>query len=259
MCLVVLALHAHPRYNLIVAANRDEFYDRRTATAEFWSDAPSVLAGRDLQAGGTWLGISRAGRFAAVTNYRQGQREPAASRSRGLLVSDFLSGDGGGKEYMNQVDREGSLYNGFNLIAGDSAGLFYYSNREDRVRGLAPGVYGLSNHLLDTPWPKVSTSKTAFGAVLNGDGTSLTEDLFALLANPEPASDEQLPFTGISPEWERLLSSAFITSADYGTRSSTVVLIGRDGRIDFAERSFGPEGVMEGEVRFDLEGKTIRR
>jgi uncharacterized protein with NRDE domain len=127
------------------------------------------------------------------------------------------------------------------------------------VRGLSPGVYGLSNHLLDTPWPKVSAAKTAFGAVLNADGTRLTEELFALLANPEPASDEQLPSTGIPPEWERLLSSAFITSADYGTRSSTVVLIGRDGRINFAERSFGPGGVMEGQVRFDLEGKTITR
>ena len=253
MCLIVFALNSHPEYRLIVAANRDEFYNRPTATAEVWSEAPSLVAGRDLQGGGTWLGITGEGRFAAVTNYRQGQREPVASRSRGLLVSDFLTGNAGGVEYMERVRRDAGLYNGFNLLAGDGAGLFYYSNREGRVRSLSPGVYGLSNHLLDTPWPKVSATKGSFGAVLNRTGTGLTRELLSLLANPKQASDEQLPSTGIAAEWERLLSSAFITSADYGTRSSTVVLIAHDGRIHFVERSFGPEGAIEGEVRFALD------
>src|SRR5918992_4835252 len=222
MCLVLLALGLHPDYQLIVAANRDEFYDRPTAPADFWFDAPSVLAGRDLQAGGTWLGITRGRRFAAVTNYRQGQREPTATRSRGLLVSDFLSGDIGGLDYMERVERDASLYNGFNLIAGDSSELFYYSNREGEVRSLPPGVYGLSNHLLDTPWPKVAATKTAFGAILNDGGAELAEDLFRLLSNRNRARDDELPSTGVGPEWERLLSSAFIVSPDYGTRSSTV-------------------------------------
>jgi uncharacterized protein with NRDE domain len=251
MCLVLLGLSSHPDYHLIVAANRDEFYDRPTAAAGFWSDAPDVLGGRDLQAGGTWLGVTLSGRFAAVTNYRQGQREPAATRSRGLLVRDFLTGESGGMEYAERVQREAGRYNGFNLIAGDSTGLFYYSNREDRVRRLSPGVYGLSNHLLDTPWPKVTATKSAFGAALNGGGTELTEELFRLLSSRDPARDSELPSTGVGPEWERLLSSAFVLSESYGTRSSTVVLLSRMGSIVFVERTFGPRGAAGPEVRFE--------
>jgi uncharacterized protein with NRDE domain len=251
MCLVLIALNSHPDYSLIVAANRDEFYDRPTAPAAFWADAPSVLAGRDLKAGGTWLGIDRHGRLAAVTNYRQGQREDPAPRSRGLLVSDFLTGDGGAPEYMERVRSEAGLYNGFNLIVGDPGVLFYFSNREGQLRSLAPGVYGLSNHLLDTPWPKVAASKSAFGALLNGGTSELTADLFALLSDRSQAADSLLPSTGVGPEWERLLSSAFIASADYGTRSSTVVLVGREGGIVFVERSFGPGGAPGAEVRFE--------
>jgi uncharacterized protein with NRDE domain len=252
MCLVLIALDAHPDYPLIVAANRDEFYDRPTAPAAFWADSPSVLAGHDLKAGGTWLGIDRQGRLAAVTNYRQGQREGPAPRSRGRLVSDFLTGDTDAPEYMERVRSEAGLYNGFNLIAGDARGFFYYSNREGRLRSLAPGVYGLSNHLLDTPWPKVAATKSAFGALLNGEASQLTEELFALLSDRSQAADYLLPSTGVSPEWERLLSSAFIASDDYGTRSSTVVLIARDGGIIFIERSFGPGGVPGSEARFEL-------
>jgi uncharacterized protein with NRDE domain len=253
MCLVLLALDAHPDYLLIVAANRDEFYDRPTAEAEFWAESPSVLAGRDLEAGGTWLGVNRQGRFAAVTNYRQGQREGLAQRSRGRLVSDYLTGDVGALEHVEGIRREAALYNGFNLLASDAAGLFYFSNREGRVRTLRPGVYGLSNHLLDTPWPKVVSTRSAFGALLSGGGSELTKDLFALLGNRDQASDDQLPATGVGPEWERLLSSAFIVSQDYGTRSSTVVLIGRDGSIAFTERTFERGGVQGEEKRFQFQ------
>jgi uncharacterized protein with NRDE domain len=252
MCLVLLALATHPDYPLIVAANRDEFYDRATASAAFWSDAPDVLGGRDLQAGGTWLGVDVRGRFAAVTNYRQGRRESAAPRSRGHLVSDFLTRNLAAPAYMEQVQRDADLYNGFNLIASDQASLCYYSNREGAVRHLTAGVYGLSNHLLDTPWPKVEQTKLAFGDLLNRRGPELVDQLFALLSDRRQATDDQLPTTGVGPEWERLLSSAFIASEEYGTRSSTVVLVQRDGRIVFVERSFGRAGVFSGEVRFDV-------
>jgi uncharacterized protein with NRDE domain len=252
MCLVLLGLNSHPKYQLIVAANRDEFYDRPTAPAEFWPDAPALLAGRDLQAGGTWLGVDRRGRFAAVTNYRQGEREPPAPRSRGLLVSEYLTGNRGTSEYMERVQGEADRYNGFNLLAGDHSALLYFSNREGRIRQLTPGIYGLSNHLLDTPWPKVATTKSAFSALLNEGGSELSAELFSLLSDPEHAPDGLLPSTGISQDWERLLSAAFIVSDRYGTRSSTVVMMGRDGSIRFSERTFGRMAEPGPEVRFEF-------
>jgi uncharacterized protein with NRDE domain len=255
MCLILAALDWHPDYALVVAANRDEFYDRPTASAAFWAEHPRILGGRDLRAGGTWLAIDRKGRFAAVTNYRQGEREPAAPRSRGLLVSDYLVADIDARTHVARVEREAASYNGFNLLAGDARELRWFSNREGRPRLLEPGIYGLSNHLLDTPWPKVTASKSALQALLGGGRADLAPGLFALLSDRTPALDQSLPRTGIGLAWERLLSSAFIASAEYGTRSSTVVLIGRDGAVTFVERSFGPNGVLTGEVRhaFNLE------
>lgn len=256
MCLVLLALDAHPDYPLVLAANRDEFYERPTAPATFWNDAPGVLAGRDLLAGGTWLGIDRRGRIAAVTNYRQGTREAAAPRSRGHLVSEYLTGDGDGRAHVERVAREAGLYNGFNLICGDPRALHYFSNREGHARALEPGVYGLSNHLLDSPWPKVTAGRSGLSALLSTTGDELVSRLFELLSDRRQHADELLPRTGVSPEWERLLSSAFIASPEYGTRSSTVVLIGRDGGVTFVERSFGPGGVASGEAGFDVASST---
>lgn len=252
MCLVLLALYSHPAFPVVLAANRDEFYDRPTAPAAFWDPAGSVLGGRDLKAGGTWLGVSRAGQLAAVTNFRQGEREKPAPRSRGQLVADFLTGSTGAPEYMERVRAESHWYNGFNLIAGDAGGFFYYSNREAEVRSLGPGVYGLSNHLLDTPWPKVAAAKSGFSQLLESMGAELTERLFALLSDRSRPPDDHLPATGVSREWERLLSSAFIASDGYGTRSSTVILIGKDGTVDFVERTFGPNGKPGAEARFQL-------
>ena len=253
MCLVLIVYDSHPDYRLIVAANRDEFYDRPTLPATFWADAPEVLAGRDLRAGGTWLGIDRAGRFGAVTNYRQGQREAGAARSRGRLVSDYLTGKQSSESHIATVEGEAALYNGFSLLAGDARELVYFSNRESIVRRLTPGVHGLSNHLLDTPWPKVTTGKAALGALGKVRAApELTADLLALLSDRERPADGRLPETGVGPEWERLLSSAFIATAEYGTRSSTVVLIGRDDRVVFVERSFGPNGVAAGEVSHEF-------
>ncbi len=252
MCLILLALDTHPDYALVVAANRDEFYDRPTAPAAFWEEAPWVLGGRDLKAGGTWLGIDRRGRLAAVTNYRQGRREAEAPRSRGHLVGDYLVGRIDAPAHLARVQAEAADYNGFNLIAGDGDAMFYFSNREGRGRALGPGVYGLSNHLLDSPWPKVTAGKSGLSALLAGGG-ELLPSLFALLSDRRQAADDLLPRTGVGPEWERLLSSAFIASHDYGTRSSTVVLVGRDGKVLFAERSFGPGGECGREARYEFD------
>jgi uncharacterized protein with NRDE domain len=255
MCLVLLALDSHPEYSLIVAANRDEFYDRPTAPAAFWADAPSVLAGRDLRAGGTWLGVDRRGRFAAVTNYRQGRRELPAPRSRGRLVSDYLTTVTDTREYVEQVTKDAALYNGFNLLVGDASELYYFSNREDRARVLPPGVYGLSNHLLDTAWPKVSSSKRALGSLLTAHGPELARGLLALLSDRTRPADDLLPTTGVGLELERLLSSAFIASADYGTRCSSVLLLSRGGEATFTEVTFGREGIPAGQVHHRLAGK----
>lgn len=253
MCLILLAWDAHPDYSLIVAANRDEFYDRPTAPAGFWADSLSVLAGRDLRAGGTWLGIDRQGRFAAVTNYRQGRRESLAVRSRGRLVSDFLTTAVPPRRYIEQVEHEAELYNGFNLIAGDAREVFYFSNREGGRQVLEPGVYGLSNHLLDSPWPKVTSGKNGLTALVRRGAPDLMADLFILLSDRSQPADDLLPETGISREWERLLATAFISSDEYGTRSSTVVLVGRDRRVVFIERSYGPGGERGEQIRFEFE------
>ena len=252
MCLVLLALNAHPRYRLIVAANRDEFYDRATAPASFWRDQPHVLAGRDLEKGGTWLGMTRTGRFALVTNYREGGTRHAHAKSRGHLVSEFLAGRETPAAYAARVASEGAAYNGYNLIVGDASAVVYHSNRSHDIRTLTDGVYGLSNHLLDTPWPKIRRSKAALFGLLEQDGPALVEELFRILADPSRPGDGELPDTGIGVEWERLLSAAFIASDTYGTRSSTVVLIGRDGKVRFVERSFGRNGTPESEIAHEF-------
>ena len=231
-----------------MAANRDEFYQRATAPAGFWSDAPSVLAGRDLVAGGTWLGLDRRGRFAAVTNFRQGEREPAAPRSRGHLVREFLTSAMPPEEYLRRAESDAALYNGFNLLVGERGRLGYFSNREGRPRVLSPGVYGLSNHLLDTAWPKVSSGKSALQALVREREPELIEALLGLLSDATRPSDDVLPRTGVGEAWERLLSSAFIASEHYGTRSSTVVLVGRTGNAIFVEQGFAPGGIP-GELR----------
>ncbi|MCL2635737.1 MAG: NRDE family protein [Betaproteobacteria bacterium] len=237
MCLIVVGWQAHPDYPLVLAANRDEFYARPAADAEPWPDAPDVFGGIDREAGGTWLGIRRDGRFAAVTNVREPDMGKG-ERSRGSLARDFLLGDMAAPAYAQGID--GRLYSGFNLLLGDGAQLVYCSNRDGAPRRLAPGIYGLSNHLLDSPWPKLLTARRRFTAAL----TDLPNDeaLFALLADAEIAPDAELPQTGVPLEWERRLSAVFVKSDDYGTRASTVAWQGRDGEIRLHERRFGPRG-----------------
>lgn len=238
MCLILFALDAHPRYPLVLAANRDEFYDRPTAPAAFWSDAPHVLAGRDMKEGGTWCGITTEGRFAAVTNYRDPRTQREGAPSRGRLVADFLRGDMTTDAWLERLQREGNVYNGFNLIFGEGRKLRYFSNRGELPSSVAPGIHGLSNHLLDTPWPKVVRGKEALAQLLAAQDDPAPDGLLAILADRTPPPDHLLPDTGVGIEGERLLSPLFIASPRYGSRSSTVILIDCNGTCTFVERSF---------------------
>ena len=237
MCVLFIAYKHHPRYPLIALANRDEFYDRPTAAAARWEDHPQVTAGRDLVGGGTWLGIADDGRFAAVTNYRDPSR-PAGSVSRGHLVADFLIGKSDPKTYLDKIATEPESYSGFNLVVGSNEGLYYYSNAANEApRKLESGVYGLSNHLLNTPWPKVSNGLAAFERLIANDEFS-TREAFDLLADETLAADDALPDTGIGIEKERVLSPIFIRTPVYGTRSSTVVLSNSEGDLELDEKVF---------------------
>lgn len=240
MCLVLFAYGQHSRHPLVLIANRDEFYDRPTAAAAFWSDAPAIYAGRDLVAGGTWLGVTESGRFAAVTNYRD-PTAPAGELSRGALVSDFLRSCEPAGRYLEGVRRSALRYSGFNLVAGEindtQDELWYFSNRGDGPRRLAPGIYGLSNHLLETPWPKVTRGKERFGRILNDDMVDV-ERCFELLTDADAAADDELPQTGVGVERERVLSPIFIRTPVYGTRSSTVVTIDDRFAIRLKERTY---------------------
>lgn len=235
MCLILLAYGAHPDYPLVIAANRDEYYRRPTAQAAFWQDYPDILAGRDLECMGTWLGVTRAGRFAALTNFRDPQTRKTDAPSRGQLVSGFLVSGSKPRDYLEEVAKFAPDYNGFNLLAGDIHEVFYFSSRSGAVQQLSPGVHGLSNHLLDTPWPKVVRGKRRLQSVLAGKPSP--ETLLEVLQDREPVSESELPNTGIGLEMERVLSPALIVSEQYGTRASTVVMFGRDGGVSFSERT----------------------
>lgn len=250
MCLILIAYRAHPAFPLVVGANRDEYYARPTAPAAFWSDAPDVLAGRDLQAAGTWLGINRSLRFAALTNFRDLSSLAPSTRSRGELTSEFLRGDMPAKPYLEGVRRRAGEFNGFNLFVADGTGLYYFSNRDGEVRQLGPGTYGLSNHLLDTPWPKVAELKPRFNAAI-GQPLDL-EAIRRLLADRGVAPDAALPDTGVGLERERMLSAAFVISDVYGTRSTTALSVGADRRVHFKEWSFGAEGAPIGEREYSF-------
>jgi len=249
MCLIVLAWRIHPRYRLIVAANRDEYFGRPTAPAAFWDDHPGVLAGRDLEAGGTWLGITPQGRFAALTNYRNPADQKTGAPSRGALVSDFLTGSTGPGEYVREIEKRARDYNGFSLLAGDTVSMYFFSNRGGHAARVEPGVHGLSNHLLDTPWPKVEKGKAAFSALLEEPFDA--EAALHLLDDTQRASNELLPSTGVSLELEERLSAIRIpVVGGYGTRCSTVLSFAEDGKIEFHERSYREDGGASGTVSY---------
>jgi uncharacterized protein with NRDE domain len=261
MCLAIVALDAHPRYRVVIAANRDEFHARPAAPAHWWTSG--ILAGQDLTGGGAWFGVTRSGRWALVTNYREGiPRDPDAP-SRGMLVTGALLDPSPPLLYAAAIARDGARYHGFSLLVGDvpppvksesrqsvpddRSTAAYVSNRASGAIALPGGIHGLSNHLLETPWPKLVRSKARLADALEGQALD-TAAAFALLADREPADDATLPATGVSRERERMLSSAFIVSPDYGTRCSTVFALARDGTANFLERSFDAAGNMTGEV-----------
>lgn len=252
MCLILIGYQVHPDYPLVVAANRDEFFERPAQAAHYWQDAPSVLAGRDLQQGGSWLGVDLRGRFAAVTNYREPSRPKAGTISRGLLVSGFLQGSETQHAYLSAVDNDRTHYDEFNLFTYWQDALCFYSSRQPSVRQLPPAIYGLSNGHLDAPWPKVVQGKEALARVLAVPGPIDEAPLLALLADKSIPADTQLPDTGVGIEWERLLAPIFVNAGEYGTRASTVVMFTKAGRIQFIEQSYDKLGNSGAINRFEI-------
>jgi uncharacterized protein with NRDE domain len=255
MCLIVLARDAHPDFPLLVAANRDEFHQRPSAPIHFWDDEPQILAGRDLRGGGSWLGITRSGRFAAVTNFREPGARDQAAPSRGLLVVDFLRSNSPPSTFIRGLGDRAAQCNGFNLIVGDRHGLHYLSNRGAGARALEAGVHGLSNHLLDTPWPKVRRIRTRLQELLAGPGEPTADALLELLDDSRTAADDELPETGLPREWEKVLSAPRIVHPTYGTRSSTALVVDAAGSVTVSERCFDAAGTIVGTatVNFRIE------
>ena len=257
MCLAAIAHRVHPQYRLIVLANRDEFHARPAWSAHRWADQPDVVGGRDAHAGGTWLAVDRQRRVGLVTNYRESAKAAADAPTRGRLVPAFLAGTQSPGRFLTDLAAEAARYAGFNLLLADRDTLWYASNRHPAFsRDLPRGVHALSNHLLDTPWPKLRRLRERLTGWLetaplqrDASGSNL-EPLWSALADDERADAAALPSTGVSPEWEHLLSAAFIRHTDYGTRCSTLVLIGHDDSLHIEERSFATDGSLRERVRW---------
>jgi uncharacterized protein with NRDE domain len=250
MCLILVAWRTDARFPCVIAANRDELHSRPTVAAQWWPQPP-ILAGKDLMAGGTWLGITRTGRFAALTNYRDPEQRRVATPSRGALVTSILESNDTVQQTLDYLREVSGAYNGFNLIFSDAERLAVFESFVGAGRELGPGLYGLSNHLLDTPWPKVRAGKSRLSAALSG--LENTDAALTLLRDEAVAPDDELPRTGVSLEWERLLSSAFIRSPDYGTRCSTLVRIDRRRRAWFDEWTWDARGLPDGSANFQFE------
>ncbi len=237
MCLIFFSVQNHPTYKLIIAANRDEFYNRKTAPAAYWEDHPEIVGGRDLEAGGTWMAMTKSGKICMLTNYRDPLNIDPKAPSRGQLITDYLLSHEGPEEYLKRIEKNGKVYNGFNLLAGSVNELWYYSNYKEGVDKIAPGFYGISNHLLETPWPKVVRGKGKFKPLLLQQYID-PKDIFDILYDDAIAEDERLPNTGLTIDRERALSSMFIKTENYGSRCSTVVLVDHDNHVFFSERVY---------------------
>jgi uncharacterized protein with NRDE domain len=260
MCLLVLAWRTHPRYRLVVAANRDEFHARQAAALAPWPDVAGVVGGRDLQAGGAWFAVGPGHRLGIVTNFREFGRSRRSAPSRGGLIPAYLSGSRAPADYLQSLEADAQGYSGFNLLLADRDSLWYASNRADQfARELPPGIYGLSNEFLDTPWPKLVRVRSRFGALLRtepSDSESMVSELFAMLADRETAPPDSVPPGDLTPEWARKLSAPFVLDAGYGTRCSTVLTVSDRGTSRIIERRFDSEGAQTGQSEHLLNGSA---
>ena len=257
MCLLVLAWRCHPQYRLVVAANRDEFHARPAAALAPWDDQPGIVGGRDLLAGGAWFAIDGARRCGIVTNFREFGRRRRSAPSRGGLIPAFLTAGSSPGTWLRGLETDAPGYAGFNLLLADRASLWYATNRSDQfARELPPGIYGLSNEFLDTPWPKLVRVRARFEALLaepaSPDRRALSGKLFAMLADREIAVSEAIPPSDLSPEWARKLSAPFVLDPTYGTRCSTVLTLSGDDSLDIAERRFDANGLATGDTEYSL-------
>jgi uncharacterized protein with NRDE domain len=238
MCSILFAYKQHPKYPLIVVANRDEFYKRPTEQAHWWKEHPEMLAGKDTIGNGSWFGVSKLGRFSALTNYRDGMHLKQNAPTRGKLVTNYLINEVDGVEYLNEIAKTSDLYNGYNLLTFDGKDLLHYSNISDQITHIEAGIHGVSNALLNSDWPKINKGKAKLAELIKNDFS--IDSFFQMMLDDEKAADENLPKTGVPIEWERLLSSLCIKSEAYGTRCSTVLLWDNDGKMYFEERSYVP-------------------
>ena len=257
MCLAVIALNAHAQFPLIIIANRDEYHERPTATAQIWSSHSNVLAGRDLRAGGTWLGLSSNGKIGLLTNYREPGNQNPSAPSRGELVSNFLSEELNAEQYAQAIYPSAREFNGFNLLLVDAQGVRYLTNRTQQTQvKLTHGVHGLSNATLDIAWPKVERTRNAVSQLLTQQATPEIEAFFAIFRDATPADIHMLPQTGLAPERELTLSSPFILDEIYGTRCSSLIMVDRSGMTYFEERTFSAQGLIIAQSKWQLDGKT---
>jgi uncharacterized protein with NRDE domain len=250
MCLCLFAVNAHDEFPFILIANRDEFRTRPASIAAFWEEHPNVLAGRDLQGMGTWLGMNKSGKIAFLTNYRHPDYFNRKGPTRGTLVSNFLTSERNGKEYLDSVQNP-TEYNGFNLVVGSLDGLYYYSNVEGKVKPINSGVHGLSNAFLNTSWPKVDDGKEKLKSAIEKNDLN-SNHLFSILADGSFAKESELPETGVSQELEKVLSAKFINTPNYGTVCSTVIKIDRNGKCFFEEKTFNEKGLETGKVSYEF-------
>jgi uncharacterized protein with NRDE domain len=263
MCLLVLAWRSHPQHRLVVAANRDEFHARPAAPLAAWPDIAGVFGGRDLQAGGAWFAIGHGPRLGIVTIVREFGRQRRGARARGGLIPAYLSGTRPPGDFLQGLEADAPGYSGFNLLLADRDTLWYASNRADQfARELPPGIYGLSNEFLDTPWPKLVRVRQRFEALLqsaeSADPDALATSLFEMLADRETAPPDTLPPGDLTPEWARKLSAPFVLDSAYGTRCSTVLTVSVRATLRITERRFDAEGARTGQSEHVLNGTAER-
>ncbi|MFS0752336.1 NRDE family protein [Oceanobacillus sp. 1P07AA] len=249
MCLITFAIQKHSEYPFVLIANRDEFYDRPTAKATFWDDAPDILAGRDLKSKGTWLGITKQGKIAAITNYRDPSLPETGKYSRGKIPVDFLNKERDSTQFLSNLEEDQSLYSGYNALFGDFQCLYTYNNIYNSSAQLESGIHSLSNDKLNSPWPKVLKSKGLLQTYLENNQNISSESLFRILQNADKPTDQDLPDTGVGIHLERNLSSMFIDTGNYGTRASTIILVDKRSNVTFIERTYH-QGIAIGDINY---------